>query len=731
MKQIIQSPSTGKLELANVPAPGAVTGSVLVKVAASVVSAGTERAAAEFASKGLLQKAQARPDLVRDVLNKVRRDGILSAASTVRSRMDQPSAPGYSSAGTVVEIGPQVDDVRVGDRVACAGAGFAIHGEFACVPRMLVARIPSTDVDFESAAFTTLGAIALHASRIADAKLGETVGVIGLGLLGQLAVQILRAAGCSVIGIDLRQDRSALAVRMGAMAATTSDSEFRDLCRNHSNGYGVDSVLITAESLSSGPVDLAAKVARDRGIVVAVGAVGMELDRRPFYEKELDFRVSRSYGPGRYDSAFEQKGRDYPIGHVRWTETRNMEAFLKLVADGELDIKALISHRFSIENATAAYDLITGKLDQPHLGIVLQYAGDDRNETRRLELVPRRRNKHSPDALRIGMLGAGNFARGVLLPALKKMKAAELVGICASNGVRAQSVGKKFGFEFCTTEEEQIFSDASINTIVIASRHHQHAVQVMRALEAGKNIFCEKPLCLTEDELRAIQDVYLRTTNLPLVVGFNRRFAPMVQCMKQFLSRTGGPFTMCYRVNAGPLPSDHWINDPEVGGGRILGEMCHFVDLLSFFCGALPTSVLARASGSRGGQGVSATLEFEDGSLGTISYICDGDRSFSKERVEVFGAGCVAALDDFRRLELVRNGKKQTFRSWLHPDKGHVAECRALCECIQTGAASPIPFEEIAASTLAAIRIVDSLRSGAEKNGIRAESGAVPAPLVS
>src|SRR6185437_643879 len=370
MKQVLQSARTGKMEVAEVPVPVVAPGCVLVRIGASLVSAGTERASSEFASKNLLQKARSRPDLVRDVFAKVRRDGLLSAASAVRNRLDQPTALGYSSAGTIVEIGEGVSDLQVGDRVACAGANYAVHAEYAVIPRMLVARIPSAAVDFESAAFTTLGAVALHGVRVAEAKLGETVAVIGLGLLGQLTVQILNASGCRVIGFDPVQSRAELAVQLGALAATSTEEEFRDLCVRHSDARGVDAVLITAETSSSGPVNLASQVARDRGIIVAVGTVGMELQRRLYYEKELDFRISRSYGTGRYDAAYEQKGRDYPIGYVRWSETRNMEAFLQLLADGKVDVKPLITHSYAVENALAAYDLITGEARQPYLGVV-------------------------------------------------------------------------------------------------------------------------------------------------------------------------------------------------------------------------------------------------------------------------------------------------------------------------------------------------------------------------
>ncbi len=713
MKQVLQSARTGEIEVAEVPVPRTLPGCVLVRVSTSLVSAGTERAASEFASKNLLQKAQSRPDLVRDVFNKVRRDGILSAVSAVRGRLDQPLELGYSSAGTVVEVGSDVVDIRPGDRVACAGAGVAVHAEFACVPRLLVARIPSSEFSFDHAAFTTVGAVAIHGVRTAEAKLGELVAVIGLGLLGQLTVQILNAAGCRVIGMDLVPERAQLAARMGALAVTSSEEEFRDLCLRHSSANGADSVLITAETSSSQPVNLAASISRDRGIVVAVGTVGMELRRKLYYEKEIDFRISRSCGPGRYDVAFEQKGRDYPIGHVRWTETRNMEAFLQLLADGKLDLEPLVSHRYEIENATDAYDLITGKTARPYLGVLIQYLSEtsESTQSRSLKLVSR--TNRIPQAVRVGLLGAGNFAQSVLIPAIKRSPATELVSVCASTGARSRACASKLGFASCTTDEEEIYADPAINTVVIATRHHLHAAQVLRALESGKHVFCEKPLCLTEDELLRIEHAYARTAGKScLTVGFNRRYAAMVRGMKAFVTKSGGPFTMHYRVNAGPLPADHWINDPEQGGGRILGEMCHFVDLLSFLCGATPAVVQARGLASPGGQDVVASIEFEDGSLGTISYLCNGDRTFSKERVEVFGGGCVAVLDDFRRLELVRHGKKQSFHSRLRQDKGHAAGWHAFAECIRMGGPSPISFDEIVASTRATIRIADALCSG-------------------
>lgn len=735
MKQVLQSAHTGEVEVVEVPAPRVLPGCALVRIAASLVSAGTERAASEFASKGLLQKARLRPDLVREVVNKVRRDGVFSAVAAVRSRLDQPIALGYSSAGTVVQIGEGINDLQVGDRVACAGANFAVHAEFACVPRMLVARIPSADVQLDSAAFTTLGAVAIHGVRTAEAKLGEVVAVIGLGLLGQITLQILTAAGCRVIGVDPIQERVELATKMGACAAMASEAEFRDLCQRHSSARGVDSVLITAETGSSGPVNLASEVGRDRGIVVAVGTVGMELHRKLYYEKELDFRVSRSYGPGRYDAAFEQKGRDYPIGYVPWSETRNMEAFLQLLADGKLDMRPLITHSFPIENANSAYELITGRERSPHLGVLIRYPQSDVLPAQRIEICsPQRRVRNADANVVVGVLGAGNFAQGTLIPTMMQSRIMQLVGLCAASGARTHAAAVKFGFEFCTTDEQEIYSHPVINTVVIATRHHLHAQQVVCALEAGMHVFCEKPLCLTEGELQQIEEAYLECDGAArLMVGFNRRFAPAAQRMKDFLAQSGGgPFLMHYRVNAGPLPEDHWINDPEQGGGRILGEVCHFVDFLSFACNARPQTVQARLVSAWAGEpNLEITIRFSDGSLGTISYICSSDRSFSKERIEIFGQGCVAVLDDFRRLELVRHGRKQVFRSWLQQDKGHVAEWKAFSESIRSGNTAPISFEEIVDTTLATIRIADSVRSGQEENVIARAPQRLAATLVS
>jgi predicted dehydrogenase/threonine dehydrogenase-like Zn-dependent dehydrogenase len=734
MKQLLQDANTGELNIAEVPAPQLLPGCVLVRTAASLVSAGTERASAEFARKNFMAKAKARPDLVRDVFAKLQRDGLLATVSTVRSRLSQPQALGYSSAGVVIAAGDGVNDIQADDRVACAGAGYAVHSELACVPRLLLSKIPNTipgsqQISFDEAAFGTVGAICLHGLRTAEVALGDTVAVIGLGLLGQVTVQLLKAAGCRVLGMDLAKDRAALALRSGADRTCSSANEFRDLCFQLTDGAGVDAILITAETPSSNPVNLAAQVARDRAIVVAVGTVGMDLERKLYYEKELDFRISRSYGPGRYDAAYEQKGRDYPIGHVRWTESRNMEAFLRLIAEGKLNLPSLITHRVPIQHATLAHDVISGLTKEPFLGVLLTYGTEAEFAPNVLSLwsqkIPLNITALPPlsaskPAVGLGVLGVGAFAQSTLLPALKSIPEVSFVGVCNATGPRSRLAAGKFGFSYCSNSEEDLLRDPNINAVMIATRHHRHASQTLAALKAGKSVFCEKPLCLREEELASIigelsqpQRSESATTPL-LMVGFNRRFAPMAIQLKNFLSTIHEPLSMHYRVNAGYLPADHWVNDPEQGGGRILGEVCHFVDFLCFLSDSCPVEVQAqslRNPGQYSMDNIVASLKFSNGTLGTITYMANGDRSASKERLEVFGGGAVAILEDFRRLELVRNGRKEISRARWSQDKGHKAEMRAFVKMLQ-GKLPPVPFEQIVASTLTTLRLQNACQIG-------------------
>jgi predicted dehydrogenase len=525
-------------------------------------------------------------------------------------------------------------------------------------------------------------------------------------------VQILKAAGCCVLGMDISAERSQLARRLGADAVSTSAAGFLDLCMQHSGGHGADAVLIAAQTASNDPINLAGAVARSRAVVVAVGTVAMDIPRRAFYEKELDFRVSRSYGPGRYDTAYEQKGIDYPIGYVRWTETRNMEAFLKLLADRKLDLQPLITHRFSIAQAHSAYDLITGKTNEAFLGVLISYPQDAEN-TRRVDLTNSKRPEPSPKPVQIGLLGAGSFATSTLLPAIKQVGGVEMVVAAAANGSHARHAADKFGFRCCTTDEQEVFENPAVNTVVITTRHHLHAEQVIAALNSGKHVFCEKPLCIHEEELGRITEAYHDRTlqRRLLMVGFNRRFAPLALRLKSFLKPVGEPLAVHYRVNAGFLPADHWLNDPQQGGGRIVGEVCHFVDFLCFLTGSPPVEVETRALANPGrysNDNVVCSLRFADGSQGTISYLANGDKSFSKERIEVFGGGAVAVLEDFRRLELIRGGKRQLLRSFLRQDKGHRGEWEAFANAIKNGSESPIPFAAILGSMRATFALEES-----------------------
>jgi predicted dehydrogenase len=697
---------------------------VLVRTAVSLVSAGTERMALDFASKNILQKARSRPDLLRQVIGKARAEGIATAIGSAFSRLDRPVSLGYSTAGTVVAVGEEVTGVRPGDRVACAGAGYAVHAEFVCVPRNLVAVIPSrgeaglevssevsSEVPFEDAAFATVGAIAMHGVRLAGMVVGETAAIIGLGLIGNLAVQLAKASGCRVLGMDPDGARAGLARQLGCDATASTSEEFAALVEQATNGLGADCVVITAATSSNAPVELAARVARGRARVVAVGAVGTELPRKPFYDKELEFVIAKSYGPGRYDPSYEEKGNDYPPQYVRWTENRNLESFLSLVAEKKVQVQPLVTHRFPIDDAVDAYDLISGKTAGPFLGVLITYPGDAKNDV----LIRLQASPAAASPVAVGMLGAGNFATSVLLPAISATPGTSLVGVCAATGLSAEHAGKKFGFSYCTTDERRLVEDAGINTVVISTRHDLHARQVLAAIAAGKNVFCEKPLCLHVAELEEIARAFQQRQHSRLMVGYNRRFAPMVGRLRAFLSGVRDPLMLHYRINAGYIPASHWVQDADAGGGRILGEVCHFVDLVSFLSGSVPRRVHARSlpDGGRYVQdNVAATIEYENGALATINYAACGDKSVSKERLEVFGGGATCILDDYRQLTLARGNRSEVVKSRLRQDKGHRSEWAAFANSITRGEAPPIAFEEIVATSLTTFAIVESLRTG-------------------
>jgi predicted dehydrogenase/threonine dehydrogenase-like Zn-dependent dehydrogenase len=725
MKQLIQNVSTGRSAVVEVPAPHVGHGELLVRVGASLISAGTEKMVVEFAEKNLVQKALARPDLVRQVLDKARREGILSTFEAVRTRLDSDMALGYSLAGTVIDVGPGVSRFQVGDRVACAGGGYASHAEIVRVPVNLVAKIPvpviqgRPIIDFEEAAFTTVGAIALQGLRLARLQLGETVAVIGLGLIGLLTVELASAAGCHAVGMDVLENRCLLALKLGCAAAAQTTEGMLGQVLSQSNGVGADAVIICASTSSNGPLQLAGEVARERARVVAVGAVGLDIPRKIYYEKELSVYVSRSYGPGRYDPEYEEKGRDYPIGYVRWTENRNMQAFLGLLADGRLSVRPLITHRFPIAQAANAYELIGGGKGEPFVGVILTYPPAASLE-RRVELKGELVASHPPAGrVTVGMIGAGNFATAVLLPALKATQNVELEGLATLSGASARAAGSRFGFRYCTSDHQELLRDPAINTIVIATRHYLHSRQVIGALESGKHVFCEKPLCISREELAAVTQAYQHAHSTGpgpmLMVGFNRRFAPLAERLKEFVHSVSEPLVMTYRVNAGFLPPVHWTQDFEQGGGRIIGELCHFIDFLTGLIGKQVTSVHASALPNGGrycDDNVIATLGFQDGSVGTITYVANGDKSFAKERLEVFGGGSVAVLDDFRSLLLVRGGRQRAFNSRLRQDKGHRGELESFSRAILAGGPAPIPFGELVNTTLASLEILKALGNG-------------------
>ncbi len=726
MRQILQNLRNGETLVVDAPVPTPQPGEALVKTAASLVSAGTERMLVSFAEKSLLGKVRSRPDLARQVLDKARREGVLTSLEAAFNKLDQPMPLGYSSAGTIVALGDGMDGFRTGMRVACAGGGYAVHAEYVCVPRNLLVPLPDM-VDFESAAFTTLGAIALHGYRLAQLQLGERVAVIGLGLLGLLAVGIARAAGCQVLGVDLDERRVALAQKMGAQAVLRDQAEAAG--QSFSQGRGCDAVLICADTPSTDPVELAGALARDRAHVVAVGAVGLEIPRKIYYEKELTFVNSRSYGPGRYDPTYEEGGRDYPIGYVRWTEGRNLQAVVELMAGGQLDVKPLITHRFPLEQAPGAYELITGKTQEPFLGVLLTYpAAEQAHDMLQTagalgagldfpKIDPHKPVR--PEAVRLGVLGAGNFASAVLLPALKDIDHLERVVIASASGLSAQNAAGRFGFVRAASDENEVIQDKQVNTLAILTRHHLHARQVCAALQAGKHVFCEKPLALNETELGEIQQALLAAAEggaAPLLmVGFNRRFAPFVQQMKHFLGGQHEPLVAHYRVNAGYIPLNHWVHDPEQGGGRLVGEACHFIDVLSFLAGALPVSVCAAAlpdAGRYREDNFTLTFSFVNGSIGTITYVANGDKAFPKERLEAFCGGRVAVLDDFRSLDLVSGGRRKLLRARLRQDKGHHGEWEAFCATILAGGPPPIPYEHQFGVTRASFVALQALRSG-------------------
>ena len=709
MKQVLQNRKTGRPFVGEVPVPALQHGRVLVRTVASLISAGTERMAVEMVSKGLVNEARQRPDLVKAVVSKVKTDGLLNTFASVRDKMAASTTLGYSASGIVTAVAEDVSDFQVGDRVACAGVGFASHAEVLSVPKNLCVHLPP-NVGFDDGAFGTLGAIALQGVRLAEPTLGESIVVIGLGLVGQLTVQLLKANGCRVFGVDLDPERMRLAVKSGADAAAVSSDDTARQIDTWTHGHGADAVLITAATDSNQPVELAAKISRVKGRVVIVGMTGLDIPRQPFYMRELSLTISMSYGPGRYDPDYEERGNDYPFGYVRWTEKRNIEAFLELIGSGSVKLNQLISHRFPIDQAERAYQLISGESSEPYLGVVLNYDPDSQ-VTSRVGLQSSR--VRSDSAITLGVIGAGGYVPAMLLP---HFKAAEVnfKSIATASGVSAHDVGKRFGFQYAVSNVEEVLDDSHINLVVIGTRHDSHAELARKALLANKHVFVEKPLALNDEELEGVLNAASASAGL-LMVGFNRRFSPLALQARDFFAGRSGPLSISYRVNAGRVPNEHWIQD-EQQGGRIVGEVCHFIDFLTFLTGARPTSVFAEAISAKSDKIVNAdsvfiTLKFEDGSNGTIAYLAEGDRALAKERVEILGEGKSLVLDDYRSVTTYRDGREKQV-SLKAQDKGQKDQVTAVCAAVLSGEA-PISLDDLASTSRATFRILDSLRERA------------------
>lgn len=695
MKQVLQDMGKGTTYLAEAPTPSATSQSLLINSTVTLISAGTERMLVDFGRASYVQKVRQQPERVRMVLDKIRTDGLMSTVEAVQSKLAQPLPLGYCNVGIVHEIGRNVEEFKPGDRVVSNGP----HADVVRVGKNLCAGIPD-NVDDDSAAFVVVASIGLQGIRLAQPTLGEAFVVTGVGLIGLLTVQLLRAHGCRVLAIDFDESKLELARRFGAETcnpSTGADPVAAGIA--FSRGSGVDGVIITASTKSNDPVRQAAQMCRQRGRIVLVGVTGLELNRADFYTKELSFQVSCSYGPGRYDSVYEDEGVDYPYGFVRWTEQRNFEAVLDMMASGQLDVKPLITHRFAFSDAPSAYDLLTQ--DKTALGIVLDYNRSPEGKHERTVALSGAGQSFAAERPVLGFIGAGNYASRMLIPAFKAA-GAQFKTIVTSGGLNGVVHGNKAGFAEASTETAAIYGDKDINTAVIVTRHDSHARFVIEALNAGKNVFVEKPLALSMEELSAVEDAYRQShasgSGPHIMVGFNRRFAPQVQKMKSLLQTVQQPKSFLMTMNAGAIPANHWTQDRLTGGGRIIGEACHLIDLMRFLAGSAIVSVQARRMGDTASVEVtedkaSITLGFADGSFGTVMYLANGAASFPKERIEVFAAGRVLQLDNFRKLQGFGWSSFKKMHLWKQ-DKGQNACAAAFLSGIKDGRA-PIPSEEI------------------------------------
>ncbi|HMU71392.1 MAG TPA: bi-domain-containing oxidoreductase [Ferruginibacter sp.] len=708
MKQVIQNFKTGELYVDDVPLPSLSEGMVLIENHFSLISAGTERGTVKVAQANLINKARQRPDLVAQVIQNIKKEGLKATIAKVKSKLDSLKALGYSTAGTVISSMDTNGVFKPGDRVACAGVDYASHAEIVAVPQNLVVKVPD-EVRFEDAAYTTLGAIAMQGIRQAETVIGEKVCVIGLGLLGQITCQLLQANGCAVFGLDLSESFVGIANKYSAdKAMLRNDPNLRAACDNFTNGHGFDTVIITAATQSNDPIELAGDLCRKKGKVVVVGVVPMDIPRDPnYYRKEIDIKMSCSYGPGRYDVNYEENGQDYPYAYVRWTEQRNMETFLDLLAREYINLKPLTTHVIDIADAEKAYDIILGKVKEPHIGILLRYS---ENETKARSVVTLAGKPLSQ--VNAAFIGAGSFAQSYLIPNVKA-SGASLDGVVTSRGITAKNVANKFGFNFCSSSVNDVLGKQEVNTIFIATPHNSHAELTIQSLQAGKAVFVEKPLAINTDQLQEVIETK-KKHNHPLMVGFNRRFAPVsIQVKKEFAS-AGEPIVMNMRINAGMIPKDNWLQQKDVGAGRIIGEMCHFIDLMQFFTGSEPVRVFAECISTSNDKitpadNISIVVKFKDGSVGNLTYLANGDKGMPKELIEVFGGSRIGVINDFRDGLIYKSGKTVKLKS---SGKGHKEEVDAFIGALKAGQESPISFRSICLTTLTTFKIHDSLHTG-------------------
>jgi len=754
MKQIIQNYKTGEFKLVDVPTPSLKKNFVLVQNVSSLVSVGTEKYMIEMAKKSLLEKAKARPDLVKQVVAKLKTEGILETYKSVMARLDTPIPLGYSSAGIVVDVAPLEHDFystrrefNIGDRVACAGSGYASHAEIICVPINLCVHLPKRFVNrsltkvtnnyldydyisFDEGAFVALGGIALEAIRLANPSLGDKIAVIGLGLLGQLVVQLLNSNGCHIFGIDVSEEKVKMARDNGCEeVAVSGKTDIINSARSFAP-QGFDSVIIMAATKSNEPLELSAEIVREKGKIIVGGLVGLKIPRKIFFEKELELAVSRAWGPGVFDLSYTEKNIDYPYAYARWTAKRNMEEFLYQISKGNVDVNKLITHRFKIDDALKAYEMIL-KGKEPFLGVIIQYPYKQglKDNVRSTNIVNvkyktnvGKKNNHINKILTsksipcIGSIGAGLFATGTILPILKKIKNVRLKAVVTATGYKAQHVARKFGFEYFTTDYKEILNDKDINLVFIMTRHGSHAHFIVEVLKTGKHIFVEKPLCINMKQLQEIMMNFYAVgnelTKPILFVGFNRRFSPFASWIKSKFKQIKEPISVHITINAGYVPPNHWSHDPIDGGGRIIGEVCHFVDLIQYFTNSFPVEIFAHNLDSRGykeSDNVSITLKMQNGSIASILYIASGDKRYTRERAEIFGGGAVGIIENFKKAEFFYKGSKNKIKRWLGVDRGHKKEMEVLLSAVREGK-SPVSFKEYIYTTLATFAIERSLK---------------------